>query len=232
MTNLKHVGRLKNTGDRVIIIFRELLDGDGNTTDPDHALVVYPDRLQDRYHDRVLDLLESDRAQQTENFFEVLHSRTFHDGNNMLTFLHQQGFLKKVQVDNVVLCPNTHERIALRDYNESLENNNPNAAHRLQDYVDEKQRKTASNQQKTNEQVTVTADDIMGQQNSTPQHPSDASPEEQAKAMLTQAHIMEEERNMLDREISKKKDEAYRLNPSLKPQATSESSDSDEDKVE
>jgi len=215
MTNLKHVGILRNTGDRVIVVFRQLLDEHGNATDTDHALVVYTDRLQDRYHDRMMDLLESDRAQQTENLFEVLNSRTFHDGNNMLSFLHHKGLLKKVLVDNITLCPTPSERIALRNYNESLESDNPEIANRLQQYSDEHKRKHRSEYPQQNEQKRVSSEDIMGQNQPTVETDSDATPEDQAKSLLAQAHVMKQERTMLDNEISKKEKQAYELDPSL-----------------
>lgn len=218
-THLKHVGKLKNTGDRVVVVFRELLDENGNSLDSDNALVIYPDRLQDRYHDRIMDLLESDKAMETENFFEVLNSRAFHDGNNMLTFLHQKGFLKKVLVDNVILCPSTHERIPLREYNESLAQDNPRAAERLNEYGPrETKANTEQQARQPNETASrethVTSDDIVAESDA-PSPSEDSTPQEQAKSLLAQAHIMKQERDMLDNEIAKKESQAYKLDPSL-----------------
>ena len=44
----RHIGRVPNTGARIVVVFRQLPD------EPDQALIVYSDALTDRYHDDLM----------------------------------------------------------------------------------------------------------------------------------------------------------------------------------
>lgn len=95
----KHIGRLANTGVRVAVVFRKL------PNDENSCLIVETERLPDSYHDAIQQMLNSKESIETNDFFEVLNRRTFPDGLNCLTALHQRGFLRKEPVSNIVMLP-------------------------------------------------------------------------------------------------------------------------------
>jgi hypothetical protein len=57
--SLKHVGKVKNTGSKVLVVFRTL-PGESNT-----ALVLPTATLPDIYHNSIMELVETDMAQQS-----------------------------------------------------------------------------------------------------------------------------------------------------------------------
>lgn len=95
----KHAGQLVNTGVRVAVVFRKLPNDDAN------CLIVETERLPDSYHDYLIQCLNSREAAETNDFFEILNRRTFPDGLNCLTALHQRGHLRKEPVTNVTMLP-------------------------------------------------------------------------------------------------------------------------------
>lgn len=95
----KHMGQLANTGVRVAVVFRKIPNDENN------CLIVETERLPDSYHDYVIQCLNSREAAETNDFFEVLNRRTFPDGTNCLTSLHQRAFLRKEPVSNVTMLP-------------------------------------------------------------------------------------------------------------------------------
>jgi len=104
-TNIKHVGKLANTGKRVVVVFRELPD------EPDQCLVVDTDALPDWFHDDVINAVESPGAQASPNFYEYAQRTVFTDGTNMLQSLHSTGRLMKTPTDNVSMTPNNSSKV-------------------------------------------------------------------------------------------------------------------------
>lgn len=95
----KHQGQLTNTGVRVAVVFRKL------PTDDKTCLIVETERLPDSYHDYLIQTLNSREATETNDFYEVLNRRTFPDGTNCLTSLHQRGYLRREPVTNITMMP-------------------------------------------------------------------------------------------------------------------------------
>ena len=114
MSNMKHVGHIKNTQKRVVVVFREL------PGDPDHCLVVDTDALPDWMHDNIITAVESPGAQQSANFYEYAQRTVFSDGNNMLSTLHTQGKLQKQATSNIMMTPNNSVSIALNELNDLI----------------------------------------------------------------------------------------------------------------
>lgn len=111
----KHTGQLSNTGVRVAVVFRKL------PTDEKHCLIVETERLPDSYHDYVIQCLNSREASETNDFFEILNRRTFPDGLNCLTALHQKGFLRKEPVSNVTMLPLPGQAVPLALINATID---------------------------------------------------------------------------------------------------------------
>lgn len=111
---IKHVGKMKNNSARVAVVYRTL------PGDPMSALVVGTNGLPDAYHDSLMELIESDSGQQSNELADILAVRRFPDGAVMLSYLHGRGHLKKVPTDMVVMTPNTQTQIPLNELNELI----------------------------------------------------------------------------------------------------------------
>ena len=66
MRQIKHVGKIKNTGAKVIVAFRTL-PGESNS-----ALVLLTNNLPDSYHDSLMTVIESEQAQDVFESGELL----------------------------------------------------------------------------------------------------------------------------------------------------------------
>lgn len=111
MKILKHIGKLKNTGTKVVVVFRTL-PGESNM-----ALVLPTATLPDQYHDAIIQLVDSDQAQSTNEFGEIMFIRRFPDGRLMLEALQQDKRLQKVATDTVIMTPTLNDTIQLDQLN-------------------------------------------------------------------------------------------------------------------
>jgi hypothetical protein len=109
--SLKHVGKMKNTGAKVLVVFRTL-PGDSGT-----ALVLPTATMPDVYHNPIMELVETDSAQQSFEFGEMMFVRFFPDGRPMLQAMQADGRLQKVPTDMVIMTPTTQNEIQLSDLN-------------------------------------------------------------------------------------------------------------------
>jgi hypothetical protein len=108
---LKHIGRMKNTGVKILTIFRTL-PGESNT-----ALVLPVANLSDSYHDSIMTVVETEQAQDAFELGEMLFIRTFPDGRPMLQALQADGRLQKVATDLVIMSPTANDSIQLDQLN-------------------------------------------------------------------------------------------------------------------
>jgi hypothetical protein len=113
---MKHVGKMKNNGARVAIVFRTL------PGDPLSALVVGTNGLGDAYHDSLMSIIESDQGQQANELADILSVRKFPDGTGMLEFMHTRGMLKKVPTAGVIVTPDNKTQVQLDELNELIAN--------------------------------------------------------------------------------------------------------------
>ena len=111
MKSLKHVGKIKNTGAKVLVVFRTL-PGESNT-----ALVLPTATLPDVYHNPLMDLVETDMAQESYEFGELMFVKYFPDGRPVLQAMQADGRLQKVSTDSVIMTPTTQNEILLSDLN-------------------------------------------------------------------------------------------------------------------
>lgn len=111
MTDLKHVGRLSANGRKCLVAYRTL------PGESDHCLVIPTESLDDSYHDALISLVESNAAQNSHEFAEVLARSTFPDGSVMLASLHKSGKLVKMPTDQIEMIPNFQTRIKLDELN-------------------------------------------------------------------------------------------------------------------
>lgn len=111
MVSLKHVGRFVGNGRKCLVAYRTL-PGDAY-----NCLVIPTEALDDRYHDALIQLVESNSAQTANEFAEVLARTTFPDGSIMLAALHTQGKLLRVATDQIEMIPNFQTKIKLDQLN-------------------------------------------------------------------------------------------------------------------
>jgi len=111
MVSLKHVGRFVANGRKCLVAYRTL-PGDAY-----NCLVIPTEALEDRYHDALIQLVESNSAQTANEFAEVLARSTFPDGSIMLAALHTQGKLMRVATDQIEMIPNFQTKIKLDQLN-------------------------------------------------------------------------------------------------------------------
>lgn len=114
MADIKHVGRIKSTGRKCLIVFRTL------PNDAFNCLVVLTENLTPSYHDALINLVESNAAQVAFEFADVLNRNIFSDGTNMLRSMHVQGMLTKLPTDAVEITPNAHATILLAELNQLI----------------------------------------------------------------------------------------------------------------
>lgn len=114
MANLKHIGRIKKTGRKVLVAYRTL------PGESDAALVIQTENLSDGDHDSLIRLVESPAAQSAYEFAEVLARSPFQDGSVMLANLHVNGKLIKVKTSEIEMTPSTQGSISLDQLNQLI----------------------------------------------------------------------------------------------------------------
>lgn len=114
MQSLKHVGRIRATGRRCMVVFRTL-PGDAFS-----CLVIQTESLTPDYHDQLVSLVESSAAQLANEFSEVLARALFSDGSTMLPALHVKGLLAKFPTDAIEMIPNNQSTILLSELNQVI----------------------------------------------------------------------------------------------------------------
>jgi len=110
---LKHIGNIHSSGEKVLIAFRTVPGDSG------HSLVLRAKDLDQAEHDAIMSLVETDQAQDSFEFGEILSIRHFPNGAPMLSSLHSSGRLMKVPTSNVLVTPTTNlkEAVLLSDLN-------------------------------------------------------------------------------------------------------------------
>ena len=111
MQTLKHVGKIKNTGTKIAVIFRTL-PGESNA-----ALVLPISQLPDSYHDALMQLIETDQAQQAFELGEMMFVRMFPDGRPMLQAMQADKRLQKVSTDLIIMTPTASNEVPLDQLN-------------------------------------------------------------------------------------------------------------------
>jgi hypothetical protein len=179
----KHAGLLKNTGVRVAVVFRKLPNDDKT------CLIVETERLPDSYHDYVIQTLNSREASETNDFYEVLNRRTFPDGTNCLTSLHQRGFLRREPVTNVTMMPLPGQAVPLELINATIDK-------KVDEYM-------ARQKDQTNTDAVAEAMALAKAEQA-------SDPAALAKGLILQAELLEAD-------AAAKREEAYTLHPESRP---------------
>jgi hypothetical protein len=109
---IKHVGRHNN--ERVAILYKTV-------PGEDHmALVAYSGKLPALIHDEVMKTLESEIGQQAKELADALFRTIMADGRNALTAMHEEGLIKKVPTNQVIVTPRANSHVRLDELNSIL----------------------------------------------------------------------------------------------------------------
>lgn len=111
MKTLKHIGKLKNTGSKVLVVFRTV-PGESNM-----ALVLPTETLSDEYHNALMALVETSEAQQSFELGEIMFTRLFPDGRPMLRAMQADGRLQKFATDKIIMTPSPTSEVSLDQLN-------------------------------------------------------------------------------------------------------------------
>lgn len=191
---LKHTGQLNNTGKNVVVVFMQLPD------DGDHALVIDTDALPDMFNEALRKVVESMEAQQSKNLADVLARRMSPDGSNMtmLQKFHMAGRLMKTPVTNVTMVPRKGVRWPLTEVISAMTQTDAEVPPGFDELDPETKAEIAANLKKFNV------------------HAMNSEGESEAGVKAQAANLLEMAR-MLEMDAQHKREQAYKLNPELRP---------------
>lgn len=214
MAFTKFIG--KHQDRRVCVLFRQV-PGEGHM-----CLIIYPDQIHAHWQDAIQKVLESDMAQQGEEFADALHRSYLPDGRPILETLHQERMIKKVRAADIVMTPNQSSKIRLDELNKMLNEMKQGA-----DAVKRMAENDASRGMVAPEVKRAAEAEFKKQQNKKTAAPATTAPfiarndaalsdRDIAANMLSQAKRMETEAKALVAEAAKMKKDAERMDPGVK----------------
>lgn len=189
---LKHVGKMKNNGVKVVVAYRTL------PGDHTHALVIGTGSLGDQYHDDLMEVVQGSEGQQAFELAQILAVRKFRDGSNMLQWLHSRGQLKKVPTEGVLMTPTTQASIALNELNELIAKERGITVQEL----------ALGSENKTTEAKTASKDEVV--EVALPvveevKEPTAAELRSKADALFKEAQVLRKKADLLDPPKKKEK---------------------------
>jgi hypothetical protein len=116
MADLKHVGKLRSNGRKVIVAYRVI----PKENPPVNCLLLDTAILKDADHDSIISAVESNAGQTAFEFVEVMARTQLSDGANMLARMHATGMLQKVPMAEVIMTPNTTNTVGLDELNKII----------------------------------------------------------------------------------------------------------------
>lgn len=193
---IRHTGILNNTGKNVVVAFMSLPD------EPDAALVIDTDALPDQFNESLRKIVESVDGQNAENLADILARRMSPDGSNvtLLQKFHQSGRLQKVPVDNVTMTPRRGLNWPLRQVLDAMKMQEDTVPADLSDLDPETRAQVISEMGKFN----VHASNMEGT--------TASGQKAEAAGLLQMAALLEADANA-------KRQQAYKLDPSLRKKA-------------
>ena len=114
MAELKHVGQMKGSGERLAVVYRTV-PGDSKS-----AVVIETSKIDAADHDALMKVIESNAGQSAFELHEVLGRNMTPDGQSMLIKFHQGGFMQKVPTDTVMMTPTTNDSVQLDELNKII----------------------------------------------------------------------------------------------------------------
>lgn len=180
----KHVGKVRSTDGRCVIVFMQLPE------DKQKALIIDVEALPPRYEQLLLSVVDSQEGQSENDLASAMSRRTVQDtGNTVLTEFHRLGLMRAESIDNIILLPQPNTPFPLRDILQQMGK------------LDAVDLVTP-----VNNNAEVKYNPIVSNMN--------AAEEEKRK---NQAMNFIAEAEMLENEANRKREQAYRLAPEIRP---------------
>jgi hypothetical protein len=188
MTNIKHIGRIKNNKRRAIVAYRTL------PGDPYSALIVMTESLPADEHDALIKLVESPAGQQAYELAEAMARTYLPDGRNMLTGFHATGQLKKIPTTEIEMTPNSQTSIMLDQLNQVIAKQQGVALEDLALKDPSAAKKAAQKQAAAQDNPYLVAEQITDAVTAEPPKPEDLASQmrSQADAMFKEAKRLRE----------------------------------------
>ena len=180
---LKHVGRIKNNGRKIVVAYRTL------PNDSASCVVVTTENLEAADHDSLMTLVTSNAGQTANEFAEAMGRTLLSDGSNMLSRFHITGKMIKMPTDTIEMLPDSKTVLPLNELNEII-------ATQKGVSVDDLAIKDPNSQDKKTEEVTPTVSKV-NQPSSTSDTDSVLSDEDLAARLRSQAdQLFKEAKNL------------------------------------
>ena len=160
--------------------------------EPENCLIVQTSGLTPVHHDDLMEVIQSAEAQEANDLSQVLNRRQFRDGENMLNSMHFGKKLSKVPVNQVSLTPTPSHSVPLTEVNAEIRKLSGGYVPPLTDEAH------LDNTTDATTEAEVPA-------------PSEA------QSLVFQANLMKEDAVRMVAEADAKLEQAYSIDPSLKP---------------
>lgn len=188
---MKHVGYYNNSNNKLILLFRTVPNESGS------CLVAMTSDLTERLHEDVMSVLESTEGQQAASLADVLYRHRGSNGMPLLEHMHRSGIIKKLPTDKVFLTPAPSVKMSVKELNDIIDGN----------------KSALTEVANTDDEGVVdlsSSNPPVMESSPAPSNQAGLSNEDLAKSLMNQAKMMESEAKSL-------KEQAYELNPKLKP---------------
>jgi hypothetical protein len=160
--------------------------------DKEKALIINTEALPPRYEQMLMDVVESPEGQQEKDLANVMNRRMDpHSGRTVLAEFHARGLLRPESVDNIVMLPR------------------PNTPFPLRSILEQMGSLSAQAQATSDQQSEVKYNPVTANQNAS-----------KTETQLAMARNLLMEAEMLQVEANKKRDQAFKIAPQLRPQPT------------
>jgi hypothetical protein len=111
----KHVGKIKSTDRRCVIVFMQLPDA------PDKALIIDVEALPPRFEQIISEIVNAPAGQAVRDLADYMNTRQVPEtGRSVLNEFHANGFLRVEPVSNVTMLPVPHQPIPLTEVLKSM----------------------------------------------------------------------------------------------------------------
>lgn len=189
---MKHVGLFN---DKRCVVVLQLPE------EPNSVHIVDTESLPELYHQSIMEIVESPAAQQSVWLGDVLSRRILPDGKVALSALYENRMIKIVEVDRVIMVPRPNQHVPLKDVIEFMNGNQEVT----RENVDQKMKNIQiSEQEKLNTGITQVENQHLQNFN-----------QDNIEQCRAQARNLMIEADMLEVDVKRKRQHAYRLDPSL-----------------
>jgi hypothetical protein len=188
MSIKKHVGKVKSSDHRCVIVFMQLPE------DKEKALVISTENLPPRYEQMLMEVVDSNEGQNEKDLAKAMSRRMVPEtGRTVLAEFHSRGLLRAEPVDNIIMLPRPNTPFPLRSLLEQM------GALSVADGLASASTNNAASDVKFNQ---ITANQAIGKN--------------EERISMARNLLMEAE--MLQSEANKKREQAFKHAPSLRPQ--------------